>query len=108
MQMSIARIGSSDINFPDAQCRYTDPEIFFPHIYNGREKISQANKTAIKICESCVHEVDCAAYAIIDPELYGIWGATTYKQRKQIRKKLNINGDNNNNAIHNEHTSTNI
>jgi len=89
--MSTARVGSSDINFPDAQCRYTDPEIFFPHIYNGREQLSQANKTAIKICESCVHEVDCAAYAIVDSTLYGIWGATTYKQRQKIRKKLKIN-----------------
>jgi WhiB family redox-sensing transcriptional regulator len=88
----VTHFGSQDINFPDAQCKYTDPDIFFPTIYNGRERISQANKTAIEICKTCVHEVDCAAYAIVDPELYGIWGGTTMADRKQLRKKYRIKG----------------
>jgi hypothetical protein len=34
------------IEFRNALCKYTDPEIFF-----------------IKICQQCDHEIDCAAYA---------------------------------------------
>jgi WhiB family redox-sensing transcriptional regulator len=90
--MRVTHFGSPDINFPEAQCKYTDPEIFFPHIYNGRERISQANKTAIEICGTCVHEVDCAAYAIVEPELYGIWGGTTHKDRNKLRRKYGITG----------------
>lgn len=82
------------IEFRDALCKYTDPEIFFPGTNNSlqTEYINESNKIAIEICKSCNHEIDCAAYAIIRPNLYGIWGGLTNTDRQRIRKKYGITG----------------
>lgn len=71
--------------FDEALCKHADPEAWFNDKPN-----SQETKLAIKICGDCKHEVDCASYAIVNPDIVGIWGATTYQQRMKIRKKLNI------------------
>jgi WhiB family redox-sensing transcriptional regulator len=82
------------IEFRDALCKYTDPEIFFPATRNNNkdECLNENNKTAIEICKKCNHEIDCAAYAIIRPNLYGIWGGLTNTDRQRIRKKYGITG----------------
>jgi hypothetical protein len=83
--------------FENPLCKYTDPEIFFPETSN-----LNSARSAIKICQQCDHEIDCAAYAIVRPSIIGIWGATTYTQRRKIRKKLNINEDYDDNTTNND------
>jgi WhiB family redox-sensing transcriptional regulator len=82
------------LEFRDALCKYTDPEIFFPTTTGNQqaEHLNDSNRTAIEICKSCKHEVDCAAYALVRPRLYGIWGGLTNTDRKRIRKEYGITG----------------
>lgn len=77
--------------FDEALCKYVDPELWFADVNNTN---SRETKLAKEICGSCKHEVECAAYAIVNPDIVGIWGATTTTERKRIRKKLKINESN--------------
>jgi hypothetical protein len=80
--------------FDEPLCKYSDPEAWFDENHESSHR-----KLAIEICGTCKHEVECAAYAIVNPDIVGIWGATTTSERKQIRKKLNINENNYDNII---------
>ncbi len=85
---------NTTIEFRDALCKYIDPELFFPdERRNSNEYQDNENvRLAKKICGDCKHEIECAAYAIIRPNIVGIWGGTTSPERKAIRRKLNIVG----------------
>ena len=72
--------------FDEPLCKYADPEAWFDDKPNSR-----VTELAISICGQCKHEVECAAYAIVNPSIEGIWGATTFADRQKIRKKLKIN-----------------
>lgn len=89
--------------FDEPLCKNADPEAWFNDKPNSHE-----TKLAMQICGTCKHEVECAAYAIVNPEIVGIWGATTTQQRIQIRKKHNINENNNHNPIDNEFPVDNL
>jgi len=67
----------------DALCSQTDPEVFFP--IKGSAQ-SQARR-AKKICNKCPMINECLSYAVKHPELIGIWGATTPREREIIRSK---------------------
>jgi WhiB family redox-sensing transcriptional regulator len=56
-----------------------DPELFFP---------SQGGQSAaaIKLCGACIVRQVCREYAPERPYLSGVWGATTERQRKVLRK----------------------
>lgn len=88
-------VGSNEtVDFRDALCKYTDPEIFFPTTTGNQqaEHLNESNRTAIEICKSCKHQVECAAYAIVRPQIYGIWGGLTNTDRRRIRKQYGIVG----------------
>jgi len=38
-----------------------------------------------EVCESCLVRPECLDYAMADPEVQGTWGATSARQRAQIR-----------------------
>ena len=78
--MDIAIAPSFDGTQP---CAQMDPEIFFPHP-SDREGIANA-KT---ICNTCEFVDACLKYAVNEPSIQGIWGATTQRQRETIRAKL--------------------
>lgn len=40
------------------------------------------------ICRQCPVQRDCVAYALADPDIKGIWGATTERQRQDRRRQL--------------------
>lgn len=64
-------------------CKDADPELFFPDdngVYMDLER-------AKGICRSCPLTVDCLSYALKHPELEGVWGGTTVKDRKQLRRR---------------------
>lgn len=62
-----------------------DPESWHPET----SELSSENRMAIKVCEGCMFKEPCLQYAI-ENDVSGIWGATTYSQRKRIRKDLSI------------------
>lgn len=44
---------------------------------------------ARKICDSCVHKIDCAEWGI-EHEVHGLWGGLTPQERAKIRKNRGI------------------
>jgi len=79
--------------FTNALCKNVDPELFFPD--ERRHQSHRENKQvrdAKEICNQCIHETDCAVYAILRPYIKGVWGSTTTMDRQRIRKENNIVG----------------
>jgi hypothetical protein len=62
------------------------PEIFFP------EK-SGSTKDAKGICARCEVRADCLEYALNRREHYGIWGATSSRERERIARQRGIRWD---------------
>ncbi|MGH3500941.1 MAG: WhiB family transcriptional regulator [Nocardioidaceae bacterium] len=62
----------------DALCAQTDPEVFFP------DK-GQSAKQAKRVCARCPVQQPCLAYALDRPELQGVWGGLTERERRQLR-----------------------
>ncbi len=80
----------------DGACRDYSPEIFFPHAERESEDFQASyiesrenTKLAIEICNECSKIEQCFAYSIYH-EKYGIWAATTERQRKTLRRKFKI------------------
>lgn len=63
----------------DALCAQTDSEVFFP------EAGSRDKAVAVKVCHSCPAEADCLEWAVLQPDLLGIWGGTSAHDRKKLR-----------------------
>ena len=66
----------------DAICPSVDPELFFPPKSRG-DRAAWARW----VCRQCPPVLDCRRYAIDHPELDGVWGATTERERRQARKE---------------------
>lgn len=64
-------------------CAKEDPEVFFPEDYNDRLAVNVAKD----ICRACPLQISCAEYAIPQPYLDGVWGATTPRERSRLRAK---------------------
>lgn len=58
-------------------CAQTDPEAWFP------DK-GGSNREAKRMCHSCRFEEACGEYALANPDLTGVWGGMSEKERKQI------------------------
>lgn len=64
----------------DAGCKGNTKADFFPE--SGYTKESQL---AYEICSRCNVKTECLNYAVDRPELLGIWGGTSHRQRRHIR-----------------------
>jgi len=40
-----------------------------------------------QICAGCPVQVACLQYALADPELVGLWGGTTERERAEMRRE---------------------
>jgi WhiB family redox-sensing transcriptional regulator len=63
-----------------AACRGSDPDIFYPVNEDEADE-------AIAICMVCPVREPCLEYALTARERYGVWGATTEKDRRRIWRK---------------------
>jgi WhiB family redox-sensing transcriptional regulator len=63
----------------DALCAQTDPELFFP--IQGA-----SNRAALKVCAHCPVTKICLTYALDHAEAFGIWGGTTWTQRRRLTR----------------------
>lgn len=71
---------ASDVQWSvDALCAQIDNELFFP------EK-GGSTKQAKKICRSCPVKNACLEFALDNDERYGVWGGTTDKERRRLRR----------------------
>ena len=64
-----------------AACAGSDPKIFFP--VAGHANLA---KKAKRICAGCSVSDECHDYAQDLMMKYGVWGGTTEKERRQIRR----------------------
>ena len=64
-----------------ANCKGADPSLFVPPV-EGRLKVAQARR----LCEVCAVREICLSEAMNDPSLRGVWGGTTYDERKKRRR----------------------
>lgn len=76
-----------DVDTPvweSAKCNYhPDPDWFFDDLeVNGAREQK-------KFCSDCPVNKKCLEYAM-KVDVRGVWGGTTYKERKALRKELNI------------------
>lgn len=63
-------------------CANLNTDIFFP---DSEDK--KAIQAAKDICNSCNQLEKCFSYAVWEPGLQGIWGATTPRQRESFRSR---------------------
>jgi WhiB family redox-sensing transcriptional regulator len=67
---------------PARACLGADPRLFFP------TSTSPAWTARAKaICRRCPFEDECREYAIGRCDEFGVWGATTFKDRVAIRRQ---------------------
>jgi len=68
-----------------AECRYMDPELFFPASPPSRSRqrvaATQAQVKAKAICARCPVSAECLAFAVRTRQAYGIWGGLTQEER---------------------------
>lgn len=64
-------------------CAQTDPDLFFPE--SGDEGLRQRNAKAV--CRACTLRVPCLEYALDEQVAFGIWGATTPRERRDMRRR---------------------
>ena len=67
-----------------ALCAEIDPELFFP------ETRGASPRDARRICAACEVRAECLAYALEHPELQGVWGGLTEKERREPRRQLRL------------------
>jgi WhiB family redox-sensing transcriptional regulator len=68
----------------NANCRDTDPELFFPAATTG-EAIDQI-AAAKAVCESCAARRQCLEFALATNQESGIWGGTSEEERRKVRR----------------------
>ncbi len=64
-----------------AACRGLGPGGFFPPEEDG-EQVDEA----LTVCGACSVRDQCLAYALRAKETYGVWGGTTPKERRRLRR----------------------
>lgn len=63
-----------------ARCTEVDPEIFFPE-RGGSSKAARA------VCADCPVKMECLEYALNNKEQFGIWGGTSERERRRLRRE---------------------
>jgi hypothetical protein len=58
-------------------CQTVDPELFFP-------APSESAEAAVALCRTCPVQGSCLAWALDAGDLYGVWGATTARERRAM------------------------
>lgn len=66
-----------------AACQGADPDLFF------NERGDKASLAAARlICADCPVNAECLNHALDNRELHGVWGGTTEKDRRAMRRNL--------------------
>jgi WhiB family redox-sensing transcriptional regulator len=63
-----------------AACRGTGTDAYFP-------TVGATVAPARAVCAGCPVREPCLAYALADPELAGVWGGTSARERDRIRRE---------------------
>lgn len=60
-------------------CRGMDPGVFFP---DRGESLSPAKS----VCAECIVRDECLEYALDNRERFGVWGGTSERERRRLRR----------------------
>lgn len=63
-----------------ANCLGVDPDLFFP-------ERGASTAEAKAVCAGCVVREQCLEYALANGEKFGIWGGTSERERRVIRRE---------------------
>lgn len=75
-------VPQGDLSWQDrGLCAQTDPEEFFPD-KGGATRYAKA------ICAVCPVQAECLDYALANDERFGVWGGTTERDRRKIKRAL--------------------
>jgi hypothetical protein len=81
--------------FGVAPCAESFPDAFFSDEPLNGALVRRAKYTyeyeAKKICFECPYRARCLQYALKNPDLQGIWGGTTEKDRLKINRGVPVN-----------------
>lgn len=71
-----------------ANCRDADPDLF----YINRTDLGWTSDAseAKTICASCTVRRACLEYAMTHHEIHGIWGGTTPRERRTLRRQRQL------------------
>jgi len=68
-----------DLSWQDAaRCAEADPELWFP-------ERGCSTRPAKRICAGCEVQPQCLEFALARPELFGVWGGLSERERQQLR-----------------------
>ena len=75
-------------------CMQVDPELFFPELperptLKDKTEYKNAIQRAKMACSGCKFLEPCLSYAVTN-DVVGVWGATTERERSQIRREKGI------------------
>lgn len=66
-----------------AECRHLNPDLFFPE---RGEPVTAAKA----VCAGCPVRAECLDYALANGEKHGIWGGTSERERRRMRRTLKV------------------
>ena len=64
-----------------ALCAQVDPDLFYP-------ESGAPNRDAKRVCGGCEVRAQCLAYALAHRERFGVWGGTTERERRRMRRPV--------------------
>ncbi|WP_082949361.1 WhiB family transcriptional regulator [Mycolicibacterium celeriflavum] len=67
-----------------ARCRGLPTEIFFASDAERGQRRAVREERAKEVCRRCPVQRDCLRYALTHVEPWGIWGATTPRERQRL------------------------
>lgn len=73
--------GMNDSFFEVAACKGMDPDIFHPEKGDVRTELK-----ARQVCRGCTVKADCLEWALVTNQTHGIWGDTSERQRRKLRR----------------------
>jgi len=68
-----------------AACRGLSTDLFFPERGGGAD-----TRAAKAVCAACPVSDDCYEYAFGSNERHGIWGGTSERERRRIRRQRRL------------------
>lgn len=81
LEKLIGEIGVAQVGWMNrGACRGLDPNLFFP-IYEKDEAVPK------EVCSTCPVRIECLEYSLERREDHGIWGGTTEKERRRLRRQ---------------------
>ena len=66
-----------------ANCQGLHPNLFFP-------TRGASTREAKEVCHGCVVRDDCLEYAFNTRQKFGIWGGTSERQRRLLRRQRHL------------------